>query len=816
MRARCCWGLLLLLAQGLTLAVAQTDAGAWSCEKSGLRVVVRPVDAVTFYVSYARTDSAEANACVSVAPGVEGQTYADVVREEAAGHVSWQTSGARLKLRTQDGALELRDAAGKVRLQTLRTPFDAEGRPEVAFRLEKDERLYGFGQKSTEVNRRGQAFDFFNRHRGGYTKPSAFMQINIPYVYSSEGWGLLFDTTWTGRADVGAAREEVFSFRLDGGGMAFYLTLAEGPEALLRRYFEWTGAAALPPLWAFGLVQSKCSYADQEEVLSVAARFRERAIPLSGLVLDLLWFGKMEGRHFPQMGNLDWYAPAWPEPEQMLAQLRALGLHTTLIIEPYFNVRSQHYEHLKRQGWLVASAGSTQPHVIDNYWAGASSLFDITRPEAQDWLWEQVERLFEQGIEGLWSDLCEPENPVFDGVFHAGPYRFVHNAYNLLWVQSLWERFEARYPNRRLMHLTRSGYAGIQRYGVMTWSGDASKTWDALALQVPMMLGTVLSGMPYFGSDVGGFNRVMDRAPDAGRDPEDTGQQTTPELYVRWFEHAVFSPMLRPHSAGQAVEPFAFDAETEALTVALIRLRYALIPYLYASAHRTWQEGSLFIRPLFFDYDDAEVLDVQDAYLFGRELLVAPVLERGVRERRVYLPQLPDGMAWVGWWDRQPHRSGREVVLSAPLGQIPVLVRQPAIFPLSQAASSDVKALFKSLSVEVYPGGAADFVLYEDDGESLAYREGAGLRTLLRTRREGEDVIIEALPEVGDWLPGFAERAWSLRVCLLASVEAVTLNGETCKTYVWDAEAGLLTLGWQGPVGAPWQVRLRGVRLLTP
>ncbi|NIW98614.1 MAG: alpha-glucosidase, partial [Phycisphaerae bacterium] len=272
--------------------------------------------------------------------------------------------------------------------------------------------------------------------------------------------------------------------------------------------------------------------------------------PLDALILDLFWF--------TNMGDFQWNYGRFPNPSQMIDDLLNQGVRTILITEPYVRTNSINYSSASNNGYFGQTPGG-QTYDLPNFWFGPAALMDFTDSLAQSWWWRLYEPFVSQGVGGWWTDLCEPELHPDDMVHDWGEARRVHNIMNLLWNKILHENYE-QYPDRRLFNLTRSGYAGSQRYGAITWSGDVSRTFSGLAVQPILLQSMALSGMPFQNSDIGGF----------------AGPPTTPELYARWMQFGVFCPVTRPHSSFQSVEPWAFTPEVEDMAVKFIKLRESL------------------------------------------------------------------------------------------------------------------------------------------------------------------------------------------------------------------------------------------------
>jgi alpha-glucosidase (family GH31 glycosyl hydrolase) len=603
------------------------------------------------------------------------------------------------------------------------------------FLLPADLHLYGTGERGIGIDLRGYSFGMYNAQVYGYDGPLEAMKINVPLLATSGGYALYFDTGMPGGFDLGRTDPGRFFYEQTSRGLTYFLLAAPAVAGQLERYTWLTGRQPMPPKWSLGYLQSKYGYRTRGEAETMVRTMRARGIPADAVILDLYWF--------KNMGDLAWDVEAFPNPQGMTADFLDLGLRTVLITQPYFNEYSQYYHQLTgslrafvAQNWLG------EAYTLGGWWSCNCDavLFDMTNPDARRWLWDRYEDVFRSGIAGLWTDLGEPERHPWDMEHYAGSAPDVHDVYNLLWAKTIYEGFSEYRPTERVFNLTRSGYAGIQRYGVFTWSGDVSRSYGGLAVQVPIMLNTSLSGLAYHSSDLGGF----------------TGW-TSPELYVRWMEFGAFNPVMRAHGVdNQGTEPWARGPEAEGIAVEFIRLRYSLLPYLYSLAWENHETGMPITRPLFFhDPQDPHVAGISDTFLFGPDILVAPVTVEGVRQREVYLPK----GEWVDFWTDSLYAGPESVLADAPLDRIPLFVRAGAILPMQPVMDYTDEAPLDTLILHVYPrlGQTREvFTLYEDDGVSRDYEAGGFALTSLAQEmiRDGADTLLRV--EVGEAAGSFS------------------------------------------------------------
>ncbi|MGA2624431.1 MAG: TIM-barrel domain-containing protein [Bacteroidota bacterium] len=575
----------------------------------------------------------------------------------------------------------------------------------AAFTLNQDDHFYGTGERGTSMDRRGQAFDSYNTQIGGYTSALPTMNTNIPFITTTGGYALYFENTFPGRFDFGVGDASQFSYTAGGGELSYFVLVAPTVADQLERYTWLTGRQPLPPRWAFGFLQSKFGYQSQTEATSIVQTMRQEQIPCDAIILDLYWY--------QAMGDLAWNTSAWPQPFTMMSDFLAQGIKTIVITEPYIVQTSINFSEASSNAYLAKNT-INQPYLLNNWWSCGcnAGLLDITNPAVQTWWWSKHPGFFGTELSGIWTDLGEPENHPLDMLHYLGSAAKVHNIFNLLWAKTVFNGFHQFRPNQRLFNLTRSGYAGIQRYGVIPWSGDVGKSFGGLAVQPPMMLGMGMSGLAYHNSDIGGF----------------CCGTTTPELYVRWMQYGTFCPITRAHGTGQPTEPWGYGAQAESLCTKFIQLRYQLLPYIYTMAYENYQTGLPLARPLFFaDANDNNLTNESSSYFWGDAFLVSPVVQVGQTSKLVYLPR----GTWIDFWTDNVYQGGSMISVPAPLDKMPLFVRAGSIIPLQPLMNYSDERPLDTLILRMYPvaGPQNTFSLYEDDGKTLDYQSGKSAQT---------------------------------------------------------------------------------------
>lgn len=560
--------------------------------------------------------------------------------------------------------------------------------------------FHGAGERAHKFNLSGDTLTMYNRPNYGYTEGDPRnnqMNISMPLLVSPTGYAIVMDDF--GEATITAGHEVDYTTVSSGPVSYYFVNSPGGFDELPRQIADLTGHQPLPPLWSLGYITSKYGYKTQNEVDSVVTALKKEGYPLDGIVLDLYWYGKEQ-----DMGRLDWEPSQWPDPEKMLSELKKKGVNLVAISQPYVlrNGRgADNYTALSQQGLFGKdSIGNTKEVEI---WVGEGGMFDMSNPATQQWLRERYRQLTDQGITGWWGDLGEPEKHP-DGMVHANGLtnREYHNYYGNDWSDIIATLFREEYPDTRLLTLMRAGTTGLQRNNVFPWSSDVSRSWGGMQPQIKIMLNSGLSGLGYMSHDVGGF----------ALDPE---HPYDPELYVRWLQLGLFSPVLRTHSQ-EFAEPFHYASQKN-IILPLVKARYEWLPYNYTLAYENSTAGMPLVRPVgMYTSHPERYSDIEDEYLWGRDVLVAPVMTPGAKERTV---RLPEGI-WVNYNDpSQTYAGDTTVTVDAPLEILPMFVRGGAIIPKARYAmenTGDYRT--DNYTIEYYPAegcGKTDFSIFEDD-----------------------------------------------------------------------------------------------------
>jgi alpha-D-xyloside xylohydrolase len=517
-----------------------------------------------------------------------------------------------------------------------------------------------------------------------------------------------------------------------GDGVDYYFVYGPELDEVVAGYRQLTGVAALMPRWAFGLWQCRQRYKTQQESLEVLEGFRSRGIPIDNIVQD--WFYWKED----QWGSHQFDPERFPDPAGWIREIHE-KYHARLMISvwPKFYTGTDNFQAMRSRGFLYEP--NLGEEIID--WMGhPDTFYDAFNPEARKLFWAQIDReLFRKGVDAWWMDASEPDmlpTPTLQGQrTHMHPTALgsgarMLNAYPLVNAQGIYEGQRAAAPNQRVFTLTRSGFAGQQRYAAAVWSGDISSTWTALRAQIPAGLGFCLSGMPYWTMDIGGFS-VPARFASTNAAPEDVEEWR--ELNTRWFQFGTFVPLLRVHGEFPNREMWEFggnDSPAYQAQLKFDRLRYRLLPYIYSLAGGATHDGGTILRPLVMDFrTDSNALEVGDQFMFGPALLVNPVTLYKARSRQVYLPQ---ATGWYDFWTGAWESGGQTIEAPAPYDALPVYVKAGSIIPTGPELQYADEKPPDPITLRVYAGADGSFTLYEDDGLTYGYEKGAFARIPIR------------------------------------------------------------------------------------
>lgn len=655
--------------------------------------------------------------------------------------------------------------------------FQKDGFNGFTFRLQQDEKIFGGGERALPMDRRGQRFNLYNNPWYGYEYGADNLNFSVPFFISSKGYGIFFDNPSKGYVDIGKTNPSLFEVGFVSGELNFYIIPGKNVDEIMQSYTKLTGRQALPPRWVFGNFMSRFGYRSEEQVNEIYARMKEDDFPMDAIIFDLFWFGdSIKGT----MGNLDWMnKEKWPDPKQMIENLRKENIKTILITEPFILASTPNYEP-SRKFHTVDSIGN--PYTLQDFYFGEGGLIDIFRNDAQDWFWTKYQAQVSNGVAGWWGDLGEPEKHPSNTYHDLSDLGFkrkfssdeVHNLYGHHWSKMLHEKYAKTYPNTRLFHLNRSGFSGSQRYSVFPWTGDVHRNWNGFKAQLPILLGMSLSGIPYIHSDAGGFAMG----------------EKDPELYTRWLQFAAFTPVFRPHgTAFGDVDPSVRNIESEpvfypepykSIVKKVIERRYEFAPYNYTLAYEQQSSGRPLMRPMFYHFPEPESYEATSQYLWGEHLLVAPVFAKEAVEKKIYLPK----GAWFDFFNNVFVEGGEWMNIPAGIEDIPVLAREGSFIPTISGLKNLEQYSTKSLNVLYVPSSkSTSYTLYDDDGTTNNAIEKKQFELLQFTGKTAAGITTIGLKSNGGKFNGRpAIRNITFRVPGFNKTPAsVLLNGMTVK-----------------------------------
>ena len=591
-----------------------------------------------------------------------------------------------------------------------------------AFNLDKDEAIYGLGQQQQgKMVQRDLRLNMVQGNTDDY----------IPFFLSVKGYGLFWDNY---SPTVFEDTPEITSFKSDVGDCIDYYFMyggdADGVIACMR---DLTGQVPMFPLWTYGYWQSKERYKSQDELVGVVKKYRELGVPLDGIIQDWQYWGNNYLWNAMEFLNPEFY-----DPRKMVDDVHNLNAHITISIWNSFGPQTKPYKELDEIGALMdfktwPESGSEKWPPNPDYPSGVR-VYDPYNPEARDIYWKYLNNgIFSLGMDGWWMDSSEPDHMQFkpsdfDNKTFLGSFRKVRNAFPLLTVGGLYQHQRSVTSDKRVFILTRSAFAGQQRYGANTWSGDVVASWDALRNQISAGLNFSLCGIPYWNSDIGGFFLWNFKNP-----LSDPGYR---ELYARWMQFGAFCPMMRSHGTDAPREIYQFGKKGDKVYDAVekaIKLRYVLLPYIYSVSRDVTANQSTMMRALMMDFpDDKQVLDINDQYMFGKSLLVCPVTNpmystkteedfSVVKTRGLYLPK---GTGWYDFWTGNKYTGGQTVNKETPIDVIPLFVKAGSILPVGPEVQFATEKKWDNLEIRVYEGANGEFTLYEDEFDNYNYEKG--------------------------------------------------------------------------------------------
>ncbi|CAH1000418.1 Oligosaccharide 4-alpha-D-glucosyltransferase [Neolewinella maritima] len=759
-----------------------------SAGKLGLRIEVWSDDVIRFFYtfggqvddfSYARDPQARIQA-------------ASIEFEQTDTHSILTTANLELRVRTVDSSVSITARDSGQLLHEYAAPFYARttllrglDQMRLQFKTDREEGFFGLGDKAWDTDLNGRCLDNWCSDSFAYGRERDALYRAIPFFYGlrdGSAYGVFVDNSYRSHFDFNSNRDDLATVWTEGGEFDYYFINGPALDQVAQRYAQLTGLPELPPLWALGYHQCRWSYYPESRVKELAATFRDKNIPCDAIYLDIDY---MDGYRC-----FTWNKDYFPDPKQMISELRDDGFHTVVMIDPGIRVDEDYpvyTDGIKQDAFCRRSTGE---QMIGPVWPSECVWPDYTDPDVRDW-WGQLyhELYVEQGVSGFWNDMNEPAMfkvnsltfPLdvrhdFDG--HGGDHKKAHNIYGMQMTRATHDGLKALQPAKRPFLLARANFSGGQRYASL-WTGDNVASWEHLALANSQSLRLAISGYSFVGSDIGGF---VD-------DP-------SPELLTRWLQLAVFHPLMRVHSMGnntdgaaeteneevkkaerenrQDQEPWVHGGEHTRRNRLAIEMRYQLLPYLYTAFHHHIATGTPVLRNLFFyDQHDPRCREYGDQFLAGNDLLVCPVIKPGIKTMNIYLPR----GEWYDFWTGKLHAGQQKLRARVKADRLPIFVRAGAVLPTVEAVQHTAALQrLDTLHLSLFLADRGEGTLYWDAGEGYGYQIGQHSTRSYRVERSGQQITLSQVVD-GQFNASFTQANIRL-VGLTHAPGKVTVDGE--------------------------------------
>jgi len=599
-----------------------------------------------------------------------------------------------------------------------------------SFVLDKDEAIYGLGQQQQgKMIQRNLKLEMIQGNTDDY----------VPFFVSVKGYGLFWDNY---SPTLFVDNQDSTSFKSDVGDcIDYYFMYGGNADGVIAKMRELTGQVPMFPLWTYGYWQSKERYKGQDELVNVVKKYRELGVPLDGIIQDWQYWGNNYLWNAMDFLNVEFY-----NPQKMVNDVHKLHAHMIISIWNSFGPMTKQYRDLKKIGalmdfqtWPLSGSAKWPPRM--DYPSGVK-VYDPFNPVARDIYWKYLNKgIFSLGMDGWWMDSSEPDHLNFkpsdlDDQTYLGSFRKVRNAFPLMTVGGVYTHQRSVTSDKRVFILTRSAFAGQQRYGADTWSGDVVASWKALRDQISAGLNFSLSGIPNWNSDIGGFF--------LWNFPQKLKDANYCELYARWIQFGAFCPMMRSHGTDAPREIYQFGKKGDKVYDAIdkfINLRYYLLPYIYSTSWEVTANQSTMMRALVMDFaNDKQALDINNQYMFGKSLLVCPVTKpmyskivvhgndttkvgdfSKIKSEEVYLPK---GTDWIDFWTGEKFKGGQTINEETPIDIMPLYAKAGSIIPIGPKVQYATEKKWNNLEIRIYPGADGEFTLYEDENDNYDYEKG--------------------------------------------------------------------------------------------
>jgi oligosaccharide 4-alpha-D-glucosyltransferase len=694
-------------------------------------------------------------------------------------HIWLIAAALSVKINKQNLALSFYLNGKPLMLNNYNYNAQNNGSKTLNFKINPNQSMYGLGSHALAANRKGELLENYHQAHYGYTAGEKTLNVSIPFFVTDKNYGVYFDNYGSGFFDLGKTKSDLLSYQTNVGVASYFVIGGNNYDEILNNYTKLTGKQPLPPRWVLGFMQSRFGYRSQQEMMDIATKTKADGFPIDVMILDIYWYAA----EIAGIGNMDWYKTAFPDAPKMMADLRNMGIKTIPITQTFATLKSVNYQ-TSANAKLFAGGINEYPYVLKKFWAGPASLLDVFKPETQNYLWSNYKNRIKEGVAGFWTDLGEPEMHSDSMQFVLGNERQVHNIYPLTWNKFIYQNYRKDFPNQRVFNLTRSGGAGMQRFGTFTWSGDVSRNWEAMKIQIPIITGMGMSGVGYMHPDAGGFTKGDKDA----------------ELYTRWIQMASFLPIIRahadvklassdPNAVGKTIstkddiaypEPIFWDEATKNIVREYLNLRYRYLPYNYTLAWLNTKTARPLVLPVgYFDTQNKALKNLDDEYLWGANILVAPVFTKGAITRKVVFP----AGKWIDTRDFKTYTNFATV--NAPITSMPVFAKAGSIIPMANAMPNTDAYNTNTLILKYYADQtvkSSTFNMYLDDGitpdaekkgefEMLKFKATNPVRTGLATHTI-------SLQKTGTFIGAPQQRDVFIEIPRVLNVPTKVLNGK--------------------------------------
>jgi len=721
----------------------------------------------------------------------------DIKVEEQAQSYEIFTGKLRVRVNKHPMRLQIFDKYQKLLLADYKDMGHViEGTSTAAFKaLRSDEHFFGLGEKAGPLDRRGRSYKMWNSDKPCYGVNEDPLYKSIPFFMSSYHYGVFFDNTYKTAFKFGTASDEYYSFEAPNGEMVYYFIYGNDYKHIIEQYTLLTGKPIMPPDWAFGFSQCRGFYTNEKLARSVATEFRKRKIPCDIIYQDIGWVDGLQ--------DFNWNKDRYSDPKGMTKYLDSLGFKMIVSQDPVISqATKKQWREADSLQYFTIDTSTGKSYDMPWPWGGNCGVVDFTKPAVADWWGAYQQKPLNDGVRGFWTDMGEPAWSNEDATdrlrmkHYLGMHDEIHNVYGFTWDKVVKEQFEKRNPDKRVFQMTRSAYAGLQRY-TFGWSGDSGNGdnvedgWSRLANQITVGVSAGMGVLPFWACDISGYCGDLKDYP------------AMAELYTRWMQFGVFNPLSRAHHEGDnAVEPWLFGKEAEDNCRKAIELKYKLFPYIYSYAREAHDTGIPLMRALILEYpEDENAYKVDDEFMFGKELLVAPVVKKGALSRNVYLPEGD----WIDFNDGKTiYHGGQTINYSAPLNVTPIFVKKGSVIPMMPVMQYIGQDKNHPLFAEIFPNDSqqeVSFSMYEDDGNSLGYQKDVFGRVTFACKKEKANYAISISPETKNGFVQNTKRNLVLKVHMNEKpVNVVVGNVKTKSVAATALEASIIkeisSTGW--------------------